>query len=90
MNEKTIIVTDENGKNTEYEIILTFESPITGKKYVIYQLPDEEEEVMAAIYEEENDGEGNLIEIETEEEFQMIQDILDSFMEEEEEEEEEE
>ncbi len=85
MNEKTIIVTDDQGNNTEYEIILTFESPETGKKYVIYKLPEEDEEVMAAIYVEENEGEGSLIEVETEEEFQMIQDVLDSFTEEEEE-----
>lgn len=84
MNEKSIIVTDDEGNNTEYEIILTFESPVTGKKYVIYKLPEEDEEVMAAIYEEENDGEGSLIEIESEEEFQMIQEVLDSFTEEEE------
>lgn len=84
MNDKSIIVTDDQGNNTEYEIVLTFESPVTGKKYVIYKLPNEEEEVMAAIYEEENEGEGSLIEIETEEEFQMIQDVLDSFTEEEE------
>ena len=84
MEEKTIVVTDENGNSVEYEIVLTFESPVTGKKYVVYKLPEEDEEVMAAIYEEENDGEGSLIEIETEEEFQMIQDVLDSFMEEEE------
>lgn len=84
MNEKTIIVTDDQGNNTEYEIILTFESPETGKKYVIYKLPEEDEEVMAAVYVEENEGEGSLIEIESEEEFQMIQDVLDSFTEEEE------
>lgn len=84
MDQNTIVVTDADGNNTEYEIVLTFESPVTGKKYVIYKLPEDEEEVMAAIYEEENDGEGSLLEIETEEEFQMIQDVLDSFMEEEE------
>lgn len=83
MKEKTIYVTDADGNEIEYEVVLTFESPETGKKYVIYKLPEEEEEVMAAIYVEEADGEGSLVEIETEEEFQMIQDVLDSFSEEE-------
>ena len=86
MDDKTIVVTDENGNTTVYEIILTFDSPDTGKKYVIYKLPEEDEEVMAAVYEEEADGEGNLTEIQTEEEFEMIQDILDSFLEEDDEE----
>lgn len=85
MDDKTIVVTDDNGKDTVYEIILTFDSPDTGKKYVIYKLPEEDEEVMAAVYEEQTDGEGLLTEIQSEEEFQMIQDILDSFIEEEDE-----
>lgn len=85
MDDKTIVVTDENGNNTVYEIILTFDSPDTGKKYVIYKLPEEDEEVMAAVYEEQTDGEGVLTEIQSEEEFEMIQDILDSFMEDDEE-----
>ncbi len=82
MDDKTIVVTDENGNNTVYEIILTFDSPDTGKKYVIYKLPEEDEEVMAAVYEEQTDGEGVLTEIQSEEEFEMIQDISDSFIEE--------
>lgn len=83
MNDKTIFVTDQDGNEIEYEVVLTFESPETGKKYVVYKLPEEDEEVMAAIYVEEADGEGALEEIQTEEEFQMIQDVLDSFTEEE-------
>ena len=83
MDDKTIVVTDENGVDTVYEIVLTFESPDNGKKYVIYKLPEDEEEVLAAIY-EEVDGQGSLKEITSEEEFEMIQDILDSFIEEEE------
>ncbi len=31
---KTIVVTDENGVDTVYEIVLTFESPDNGKNYV--------------------------------------------------------
>jgi len=84
MEDKTIVVTDENGIDTIYEIILTFDSPETGKKYVIYKLPEEDEEVMAAVYEEQTDGEGILTEVQSEEEFEMIQEILDSFIEEDE------
>ena len=84
MEDKTIVVTDENGIDTIYQIILTFDSPETGKKYVIYKLPEEDEEVMAAVYEEQTDGEGILTEVQSEEEFEMIQEILDSFIEEDE------
>lgn len=85
MDDKTIVVTGDDGKIIEYEIILTFDSPESGKKYVIYKLPEEDEEVLAAVYEEEADGEGVLTEIQTEEEFEMIQDILDSFLDDDEE-----
>ncbi len=86
MNEKTFIITDEAGNEIEYEIVLTFHSPDTDNKYVVYKLPTEEEEVMAAVYTETEDGLGEIMEIETEEEFQMIQDVLDAFLDEEEEE----
>ncbi len=84
MEEKTFVVTDDQGNETLYEIVLTFNSPETGKDYVVYKLPQDEEDVMVAVYEEGEDGEGTLLEIETEEEFQMIQDVLDSFIAEEE------
>jgi len=85
MEDKKFFVMDENGVEVEYEIILTFKSPETNKNYVIYKLPEEEEEVLAAIYSEDEGQGGTLLEIETEEEFQMIQDVLDAFMDEEDE-----
>lgn len=89
MDGKQLFITDEQGNEIEFEIILTFESPETKKKYVIYQELGDTDEVMAAVYEEEKDGSGSLIDIETEEEFDMIQDVLDAFYDEEEDDEEE-
>ncbi len=83
MEDNKFFITDEDGKQIEYEIIFTFKSPVTNKDYVIYKLPEEEEEVLAAIYVEQNDGEGTLLEIESEEEFQMVEEVLASFYEEE-------
>ncbi len=85
MEEKRIFVLDEKGNEIEYEIVLTFNSPKTHKDYVIYKEPGDTEDVMAAIYDETNNDGGRLLEIESEEEFQMIQDVLDAFMDEEEE-----
>jgi uncharacterized protein YrzB (UPF0473 family) len=84
MEQKTFFVTDANGNDIEYEIVLTFESPKTGKSYVVYKELGETEDVMAAIYNEKDGMSGELIGIETEEEFQMIQEVLDAFTEEEE------
>lgn len=84
MDGKSLFITNEEGNEIEFEIILTFESPETKKKYVVYKELGDTDEVMAAEYVEEGDGEGSLTEVETAEEFEMIQDVLDAFWDEEE------
>lgn len=85
MEEKRFFVKDEEGIEREFEIVLTFEAPESKINYVVYKEPGDGDEVMAAIYDETAKGEGKLLEIETEEEFEMIQNVLDAFMDEEEE-----
>jgi uncharacterized protein YrzB (UPF0473 family) len=87
MEEKNFFVKDDQGNEKEFEIILTFESPETKEKYVIYKELGDTDDVMAAIYTETGDGTGNLEDIESEEEFQMVQDVLDAFYDEEDQEE---
>ena len=83
--ENTFKVTNEEGVEETFEVVLTFKSEETGRSYVIYKLPGEdEEEVFAAIYDEEAKDGGNLIQIETEEEFDMVEEVLNSFLDEEE------
>lgn len=81
MDEKQIIITDEAGNEIEFEIILTFQDPKTSKNYVVYKDPNEAEEVMAAEYVEDDEGTGTLHDIETDEEFDMIQEVLNTFTE---------
>lgn len=83
MEEKTIVITDEQGNDVEFEIIMTFQDPESKKNYVVYKDPDSVDEVMAAEYVEEDDGKGTLLDIETDEEFDMIQEVLNTFTEEE-------
>ena len=84
MEEKTFVVVDENGVETEFEVVLTFKNDEFNKSYVVYKLPGEEhEEVFAAIYDEEAKDGGNLIQIETEEEWDLVEEVLDAFLEEE-------
>jgi uncharacterized protein YrzB (UPF0473 family) len=84
MEEKTFTVIDEEGNEVLYEVVLTFKSDETGKSYVIYKLPgEEEEEVFAAIYDEDAKDGGNLIQIESEEEWDMVEEVLNTFLEEE-------
>lgn len=84
MEEKTFTVIDEEGNEVLYEVVLTFKSDETSKSYVIYKLPgEEEEEVFAAIYDEDAKDGGNLIQIESEEEWDMVEEVLNTFLEEE-------
>jgi len=84
MEDKTFTVIDEEGKELVFEVVLTFNNPETEKSYVIYKLPgDENEEVFAAIYDEESDMGGNLMPIETDEEWETLDEVLNSFLDEE-------
>lgn len=77
------IVTDENGKEHECTILFTYEAP-NKVNYVWYVLPDGET-VVPSRYDEK----GNLQPLETDEEWDMVEQIFETYMEEEYEEEEE-
>jgi uncharacterized protein YrzB (UPF0473 family) len=84
MEDKTLRVIDEQGNEVDYEIVLTFKSDQTKKSYVVYKEPGDSDEVYAASYDEtETDG-GNLNPIETDEEWDIIEEVLDTFQQEEE------
>lgn len=77
---KSIFVTDETGKEVEYEILFTFENPDNNRKYVLFVDPnDDSGEVFASVY----DDEGNLFGIENQEEWDMIEEMLGAFSEDE-------
>ncbi len=85
LKENQLILREDDGSEVVCEIIFTFESEATGKKYVIFQeIDDESGEVGAASYIEKENGEGELEAIETEEEWELIQDALNDFLEQEE------
>lgn len=80
LESNTLFVRDENGKEKEMEILFTFEDEATHKNYVIFQDPDDEDgEVFASAY----DADGNLLPIETEGEWAMIEEVLGAFAEDE-------
>ncbi len=88
-NGKLTIINEE-GKEEECEILFTFDSEIYNKSYVIYYpvgvSGDEEIEVMASAFtEDEAGGSGKLLPIETDEEWDMIEEVLETFADENEE-----
>lgn len=79
---ETLIVTDETGKEIECYIIMTFESEEFEKSYVVYQMKDDESgEYYAASYNPEDGDEGQLEQVETEEEWDLIEEVLESYLE---------
>lgn len=84
MEDKKFMVIDEDGVETEFEVVLTFKNDEFNKSYVIYKLPGEEnDEVFAAIYDEKATDGGMLTQIETDDEWDMIEEVLNAFLDEE-------
>lgn len=86
-NDNRLTYIDEEGNEILCEILFTFESEEFKKNYVLfYPIGSEEEdeiEVMAASYIPNGDGVGELQNIETEEEWMLIEDVLAQFEEDE-------
>ncbi len=83
--EQHLTIIDEEGNEILCQILFTFESEELGKKYVLfYPLSSEEDEdgkvdVMAASYVEGEDGQGELSPVETDEEWALIEEVLQEF-----------
>jgi uncharacterized protein YrzB (UPF0473 family) len=94
MEMNTLTVIDENGQELEFEILFTFDSPEYNKNYVVYMSTDEADldedgypEIHVSSYTVNEDGEGGGLEpIEDEAEWEMVEEIVASFIEEMEEE----
>lgn len=81
MNNK-ITVINEKGKKVEYEVLFTFESDETERNYIVYTDNKKDKngntKVYASIYEEDKEGKIEMIPIESEKEWKVIETILES------------
>lgn len=88
-NDSFLTLVDEEGNEELCQIIFTFESEELNRKYVIFsrvsdieryysseESDDDKIEVGAARYIEGEDGTGELVEIETDEEWELIEEAL--------------
>lgn len=89
LDQEYITLIDDDGNEELYQILLTFESDEFDKSYVLVYpagASDEEVELFAFSYEENEEGlEGQLDNIETNEEWDMIEEVLGAFISDEEE-----
>ena len=81
MDDNKLTLVGEDGNETVCEIILTHEQD--GKKYVIFEFMDSNE-ISAAIYvpEGKDESEGTFLDIETDEEWEMLESVLEKFFDE--------
>lgn len=80
VDSNSLYVVDEFGDEKRMEILFTFEDEEHGKKYVVFMDPEDEEgEVYASAY----DDEGNLLPVETDKEWAMIEEVIGAFQEDE-------
>lgn len=76
MESNKIQVIDEQGNELEFEVLFTFTGE-NEKKYVLYFDPEQEEmNVFASAYNED----GTLNEVESPEEWEMIEEVFQSFV----------
>ncbi len=82
MEEMTFKVVNDEGVEVECEVLFTFENEETGKNYIVFTDGEIDEEdgctkVYANVIEYGDDGESATLRgIETEEEYAVIEDIL--------------
>lgn len=89
--EKNITVVDEEGNEQLCEVLFTFNSDEFGKSYVLYYPigeEDDEEEIeihASAFIPSDDNTDGELQPIETDEEWDLIEEMLNTFLAEQEE-----
>lgn len=85
MKKNSFSMIDNNGNETVYDVLFTFESDETNKNYIVYTDNSRDEsgniEVYASIY-DPNDPHSKLEAITTEKEWKVIETILDTLQDE--------
>lgn len=78
MQDRTLTLFSEDGSEILCDILFTYHYEKTGKDYVVFQVR-ETEEVSAAVYKPTENGQGKLEVVETEEEWKMLEDLLNDY-----------
>ena len=86
LKEGQLIFVDENQNEVLCDILFTYDSEEFGKSYVFFSpvtgADDEGREVAVASFKPTEDGIGELEVVETEEEWDMLEDVFEAFAEE--------
>jgi len=74
-----IEITKEDGSKVKMKILFTFEDATHNRDYVLYYNPDDVQD--ESVYAYRFDDLGNLYEIESDEEWDLIKDVYEDYME---------
>ncbi len=76
VDSNSLYVKDEDGNEKRMIILFTFDSADFGKQYVVFQDPDNDSgEIFASAYTDD----GELIPIESDEEWDMVEEVINTF-----------
>ena len=78
MEDRTLTLTLDDGSEVECNILFTYQNEETNKNYVVFQVRGRND-VSAAIYHPTEGGNGSLERIETDEEWELLEDLLDDY-----------
>ena len=76
MDENKIIIADEKGNEVVFNILFTYENEERGKSYVFVYKDNEEDNVMAFIY---NELTKEIQEIEDDEEYEEVEEVFNAY-----------
>lgn len=86
-NEDLITLVDDQGNETLYQVLFTFESEDYEKSYILLipaeSEPEEQVDVLAFSFDPDDNGEATdaeLHDIESDEEWDMVEGVLDTFL----------
>jgi len=78
MEDRTITLYNDKGEEIKCEILFTYHSEEFNKSYVVLKLPNRNE-CSAYSYDEKDATSGELHQIESEEEWKMLEDLLEDY-----------
>ena len=84
MQDNIISLLDENGVESQFEVILTFKVDENNKEYAILMPVDDEDAEEALVFRIDQDEEGEmLVPLEDDKEYEIVVDVYNTLMEEE-------
>lgn len=83
-DQQQITLVDDDGNETLYNVLFTFDSEDFGKSYILLYPAsaeaDEEVDIQAYIFNPDDEDGGDLAPIESDEEWDMVEEVLNTFL----------